>query len=188
MNIDKTNEDDYPKIKDMLYKKYGNFFNVYYALIHDSNSCVDKVEQIFNTEYEKEYKEKLDKKYGIGDESFYLKQHGNCFCAAQTLNNYVIDAEGYLYKCWEDIGIKNKAINKFNDKKINNALVESDYIIKSQVMFDKKCKNCFMFISCQGGCPRHAIENKRTCHVFKNNAVQFLERHYEKSLKKDFIY
>ena len=29
---------------------------------------------------------------------------------------------------------------EFNDKKINNALVESDYIIKSQVMFDKKCK------------------------------------------------
>lgn len=188
VNIDKTNEDDYPKIKNMLYKKYGNFFNVYYALVHDSNSCVDKCEQIFNTEYEKEYKDKLDKKYGIEDESFYLDQHGNCFCGAQTLNNYVIDADGFMYKCWEDIGIKERAIYNLNDKKINNVLVEADYIIKSQSMFDKVCKNCFMFIGCQGGCPRHALENKRTCHVFKNNTNHFLERHYEKSLKKDFVY
>jgi len=32
------------------------------------------------------------------------------------------------------------------------------------------------------------IAGRYTCHVFKNNAVQFLERHYEKSLHKDFIY
>lgn len=188
VNIDKTNEDDYPKIKNMLYKKYGNFFNVYYALVHDSNSCVDKVEQIFNTKYEKEYKEKLDKKYCIEDESFYLEQHGNCFCGAQTLNNYVIDADGFMYKCWEDIGIKERAVYNLNDKKTCNVLLESDFIIKSQAMFDKVCKNCFMFIGCQGGCPRHALENKRTCHVFKDNTNQFLERHYEKSLKKDFVY
>ncbi len=188
VNIDKTNENDYPKIKNMLYKKYGNFFSVYYALVHDSNSCVDKGEQIFNTEYEKEYKNKLDKKYGIEDESFYLEQHGNCFCGAQTLNNYVIDADGLMYKCWEDIGIKERSVYNLNDKKINNVLVEADYIIKSQSMFDKLCKNCFMFIGCQGGCPKHALENKRTCHVFKNNTNQFLERHYEKSLKKDFVY
>lgn len=117
-----------------------------------------------------------------------MEQHGNCFCGAQTLNNYVIDADGFMYKCWEDIGIKERAIYNLNDKKINNVLVEADYIIKSQSMFDKVCKNCFMFIGCQGGCPRHALENKRTCHVFKNNTNHFLERHYEKSLKKDFVY
>lgn len=188
VNIDKTNEDDYPKIKNMLYKKYGNFYQVYYALVQNSNSCVDKVEQIFNTEYEKEYKEKLDKKYGIADETFFPKQSGNCFCGAQTLNNYVIDAEGLMYKCWEDIGIKNKAVYNLNDKKCSNVKVESDFIVKSQAIFDDVCKNCFMFISCQGGCPRRALDNKRTCHVFKNNANQFLERHYEKSLKKDFVY
>lgn len=188
VNIDKTNEDDYPKIKNMLYKKYGNFFNVYYALVQNSNSCVDKTEVIINTEHEKEYKEKLDKKYGIEDESFYPHQYGNCFCGAQTLNNYVIDADGFMYKCWEDIGIKNRAIYNLNDKKFNNVPVESDYIIKSQSMFDEVCKNCFMFTSCQGGCPKHSLENKKSCHVFKNNTNQFLERHYEKSLKKDFIY
>ena len=93
-----------------------------------------------------------------------------------------------MYKCWEDIGIKNKAVYNLNYKKINNVLAESDYIIKSQSMFDKVCKNCFMFIGCQGGCPKHSLENKRICHVFKNDISQFLERHYEKSLKKDFIY
>lgn len=117
-----------------------------------------------------------------------MEQHGNCFCGAQTLNNYVIDAEGFMYKCWEDIGIKNRAVYNLNEKKCNNVLIESDYILKSQAIFDEKCKNCFMFVNCQGGCPRHALDNKRTCHVFKNNAQKFLERHYEKSLQKDFIY
>ena len=188
VNIDKTNEEDYPKIKNMLYKKYGNFYYVYYSLVQDSNSCVDKVDQLFNSEYEKAYKENLVKKFGIEDELFYPKQFGNCLCGAQTLNNYVIDAEGFMYKCWEDIGIKERAVYNLSDKKCSNVLVESDYILKSQAMFDNTCKNCFMFISCQGGCPRQALDNKRTCHIFKNNIVQFLERHYEKSLNKDFVY
>lgn len=188
VNIDKTNEDDYPKIKNMLYKKYGNFYYVYYAIVENSNSCVDKVEQIFNTESEEEYKNKLDKKYEIEDEPFFPRKLTNCYCGAQTLNNYVIDAEGFMYKCWAQVGIKEKAVYNLNDKNFNNLKIESDFIIKSQAIFSDDCKNCFMFISCQGGCPNHALENKRNCHVFKRNIEKFMDRHYEKSLKKDFIY
>lgn len=188
VNIDKTNEDDYPKIKNMLYKKYGNFYHVYYAIVENSNSCVDKVEQIFNTESEEEYKNKLDKKYEIEDEPFFPRKLTNCYCGAQTLNNYVIDAEGFMYKCWAQVGIKEKAVYNLNDKNFNNLKIESDFIIKSQAIFSDDCKNCFMFISCQGGCPNHALENKRNCHVFKRNIEKFMDRHYEKSLKKDFIY
>ena len=188
VNIDETNEDDYPKIKNMLYKKYGNFYHVYYAIVENSNSCVDKVEQIFNTESEEEYKNKLDKKYEIEDEPFFPRKLTNCYCGAQTLNNYVIDAEGFMYKCWAQVGIKEKAVYNLNDKNFNNLKIESDFIIKSQAIFSDDCKNCFMFISCQGGCPNHALENKRNCHVFKRNIEKFMDRHYEKSLKKDFIY
>lgn len=188
VNIDKSNEDDYPKIKNMLYKKYGNFFNVYYALVHDSNSCIDKGEEIFNTEIEKEYKEKLDKKYEIENVSFFPNHFGNCICGAQILNNYVIDADGLMYKCWENVGNKNKSVYNLNTNRVDNILVESEFIIKSQAMNDEICKNCFMVTSCQGGCPKKAIENRRVCHLFKNNTNQFLERHYEKSLIKDFIY
>ena len=93
-----------------------------------------------------------------------------------------------MYKCWEDIGIKEKAIYNLNERQFNNVLREADFIIKTQAIFDENCKNCFMFISCQGGCPKHSLENKKKCHVFKNNVQIFLERHYEKSLHKDFIY
>ena len=93
-----------------------------------------------------------------------------------------------MYKCWAQVGIKEKAVYNLNDKNFNNLKIESDFIIKSQAIFSDDCKNCFMFISCQGGCPNHALENKRNCHVFKRNIEKFMDRHYEKSLKKDFIY
>ena len=31
--------------------------------------------------------------------SSFPRKLTNCYCGAQTLNNYVIDAEGFMYKC-----------------------------------------------------------------------------------------
>lgn len=188
VNIDKTNEDDYPKIKDMLYKKYGNFFNVYYALVDNYNSCLDKAEVKVRSEDEKKYIKILNEKYGISSHNEYLQNRGCFYCGAQTINHYVIDSNGFMYKCWDDIGNEYQAVYSLLDKSFKNLQVESDYMIKSMAIFDNKCKNCILLYGCQGGCPNLKQNGNGQCPAFKSDMNNLLELHYEKYLKKDFVY
>lgn len=188
VNIDKTNEDDYPKIKNMLYKKYGNFFHVYYALVDNYNSCLDKSDIRINSEEENEYIKLLNSKYGITSDNEYLKNKGCFYCGAQMLNSYVIDPSGLLYKCWNDVGNKEKAIFSFIDKTFVNIKVESDYLIKSMAVTDTKCKNCILLYSCQGRCPSLKQNGAGQCPAFKTDMKNLLEMRYEKELKKDFVF
>lgn len=188
VNVDKSNEEDYPKIRKFLYERYGDFFRVYYGIVYNSNGCLDKSDISFDTDDEKNYLRKLNKKYGLKDENIYPDSKGCVFCAAQTIDNYVLDPNGFLYKCWDDVGYSKRVIGSLFDKKVSNPLVESDYLIKSMAIFDVQCKDCFLLYSCLGGCPYKCLYTKKQCLVLKDNADYFLEQYYENRLNKDFIF
>lgn len=188
VNIDKTNEADYPEIKKYFEKRYGDFFHVYYGIIYESNGCLDKSDVQFNTKDERDYLYRLENKYGIKNSVEYPHCMGCSACGAQRLNSYVIDPYGFLYKCWDDVGIKEKAILSLMDKKICNPKVESEYLIKSFGYFDKDCRECILFYNCLGGCPYKALNKKRQCLVFHRNPEELLEKYYEETLNKDFVY
>lgn len=40
----------------------------------------------------------------------------NIYCGAVMKNYYVVDPEGYLYKCWNDISITECAVGKLGEK------------------------------------------------------------------------
>lgn len=151
VNVDKTNQEDYPFIKNYFEERYGDFFYVYYGIVKNYNSCLSQ---------------------------------------AQIVDHYVIDSDGYMYKCYNDIGYKDKAIYSLMDGKKVNLKREADFIINQQVIFNQNCKSCFLMFSCQGGCPYEAIENKRKCPVLKENIKEYLEKTYEKIQKKEqlFVY
>jgi uncharacterized protein len=104
-----------------------------------------------------------------------------------VLDNYVIDPDGYLYKCWDDAGDKTKAVYSLKDKKFRNLKQETAYIISTQAAFLKECSDCILLYTCQGGCPHKRLEKKNECLVLKNNMDEFLERYYEISQHKDFV-
>lgn len=93
-----------------------------------------------------------------------------------------------MYECWDDIENEEKAVCSLLDKSFLNLKVESDYMIKSLAIFDKKCKSCELLYNCQGGCPNLKQNDNGQCPVLKSNMNNFLELHYEKYFKKDFIY
>ncbi|SEQ61621.1 uncharacterized protein SAMN04487977_1072 [Treponema bryantii] len=188
VNIDKDNENDYSKVLNLIKSKFYDFYDVYFAFVTTSNSCSDISDAVFGNKEEKEFIDRLKEKYSIDYKEYYPKNHGCFFCAAQLLDNYVIDPDGYMYKCWDDVGDINKAVYSLKDKKFSNVSVESDYIIKTLAIFNDKCKNCFMLYSCQGGCPFKALNKKEHCPVIKDNINEYLEKHYENSKKKDFVY
>lgn len=78
----------------------------------------------------------------------------NINCGADYLYSYVIDSEGFMYKCWNDIGIKQKSIGNLDDyyNVIHNPNANySKWMIWSPFQYDK-CRECKLLPICMGGC------------------------------------
>lgn len=78
-------------------------------------------------------------------------------CGADYLYSYVIDADGYIYKCWNDIGIKENSIGNVTELENFGQLWEkanknyTKYMTWSPFDF-KKCRDCKILPICMGGC------------------------------------
>ena len=75
------------------------------------------------------------------------------YCGADRLGGYLIDAEGYLYKCWHDLGVPDKRIGSLVKKDyhpINNTYFE--YMLFDPTL-KEPCKDCNLLPVCMGGCP-----------------------------------
>jgi len=90
-------------------------------------------------------------------------------CCADTLSSYVIDAEGYIYKCWCDIGDAERCVGSIVDA---NPVASNDVYLK-YMMLDptiiEPCKTCNVLPICMGGCPYKRLQGSRdncTTHKF----------------------
>ncbi|MES5135177.1 SPASM domain-containing protein [Prevotella amnii] len=74
---------------------------------------------------------------------------------------YVIDPNGYIYKCWADVGIKGRAIGNL-DEGLKNFDIISEFVLGSDKFSDPKCSNCKYIPICDGGCNLYRIKSKKT--------------------------
>lgn len=82
----------------------------------------------------------------------------------------MVDPVGDLYKCWDDIGMKERRVG---------TIFEPPMLSKNMIKWmayepdDPECQECFAFPMCMGGCPNHALngEGKR-CVSFRYDAEQ----------------
>ena len=123
-------------------------------------------------------------KKGVFTTSFYphLQKGG---CCATALNTYVVDADGYLYKCWVDIGNKERAIGTVKGIKTINESLLADYLVGNSMYDDKECKECVLLPVCDGGCTVRRLRRNKDgittdlCTPLKNNIERNLETYYE---------
>lgn len=129
-------------------------------------------------------------KKGVYTTRFFPRlQRGGC--CATALNAYVIDADGELYKCWVDIGQKNRAVGTVHGIKTINEKLLADYLVENSMYDDPECKECTLLPVCDGGCTyRRMRRNKEgvateLCTALKNNLERNLETHFELKLKRN---
>jgi len=89
-------------------------------------------------------------------------------CGADSANNYVVDAEGTLYKCWCDIGRDDRKVGSISSTNIstNNTLFK--YLLFDPTTADS-CKDCNVLPLCMGGCPYKRMagnDDKCTNHKY----------------------
>jgi len=81
----------------------------------------------------------------------------SAFCGADSVSSFVVDAEGWLYKCWCDLGIAESRVGSLVDKDFTPA---NDMLFK-YMLYDPttcdNCKDCDVLPLCMGGCPYKRI-------------------------------
>lgn len=103
----------------------------------------------------------------------YPKPMG-AYCGANMTNAYVIDADGYIYKCWNDIGIKENRVGSLTDKNFEgNVALLNQYMLYDPTL-DNRCIECKYLPICMGGCPSRRLENVESCVEQKYTLDQYL--------------
>ncbi|WP_338369883.1 radical SAM/SPASM domain-containing protein [Treponema bryantii] len=189
VNISKENSDEYYELYTKLNEEYENLFFVYPAFVRKNSNGDKHASSCLNFTDEAEFILKLAKEKNIGTSELFPKSNRLISCGANLVNNYVVNSNGDLYKCWEDIGEKKYCIGNIfegtKDEKNNNY----DYVMTASGFEVGKCKDCLFLYSCLGGCPRVILKNiaekeevNSICSNIKKNPEEFLETYFE--LKK----
>lgn len=153
MNIHKDNYTEFIPLYNDLSKRWeGHNIQIYPAFVMDNQHCrVPCLHSTQKTEFLYKVYKAIGRKYPAIDMKFKLGD-----CTAMYENSYVIDPEGEFYKCWADIGIKERQVGNLKGGIHNLSLIEK-YLLNSDKFTDPKCLICNIFPVCNGGCNRYRL-------------------------------
>ncbi len=184
VNIDHTNERDFLELYKMFQKEEFIGIHLTPAFVDDTentNKCV------LNSEEQNKYINRLLKENGVVFRRFYPKPSQECF--VEIANSVVIGPEGELYKCWNDVGKKDKVYG-YLDGRITNEPLLFRYLAASDPFDDTQCKECILLPVCGGGCPYNRIKrdyennNINVCPLIKGNLKDiFVESLHNQKIK-----
>lgn len=162
VSIDKNNIDKFDEVLDFFSSRYPNSkkINITPAFIIESTkhncieSCISNKIEKFN--FYKNLSQKMK------NNSFVYPANNVNECAIRNQHSWVIDSLGDVYKCWETIANLEYKVGEIKEDGliITNEKILNRYLYGSDPFEDSKCKNCFSFPICTGGCPHKRIENE----------------------------
>jgi len=191
VNVDSRNEDEfatvYNYIRNTYPKDFGKRITVYPGFVkgddHPDCSC------FFDAVQQGEFVSHMYEKYGITPMRLFpqRQQQG---CVMTRRNAFVVGPKGELYKCWDDVGVKEREVGSLlNMKKMNMPLIAKGMVAASY-LDDSECRDCMYFPICTGGCHRIRMDNldngtnHSSCTYFKGNLENLLEIYFEIKKKK----
>lgn len=184
VNIDKKNSSAIEKVSSII-RNEGLEDTVfpYLAKVHPSNGCCVDTD-CYNTEDFSDIFYQFEKERGNDLFSLYPKLRSN-YCGADAINSFVIDAEGNLYKCWNDIGFPQRVVGSLvnNESAINNNSVLIDYLLYD-VSEDSECAQCRFLPLCMGGCPSKRLQGLDRCEQVKHYLKEYLSDVLKQELLK----
>lgn len=106
-------------------------------------------------------------------------------CLARHINSFIIDSNGFAYKCWLDFKQKNNPVTHVIDNSRNRTDLYVRYISDKDYLDDSGCQACRFVFLCNGGCPRPKIHNngRPICSLNEKSLLNKIENHYEKEYR-----
>jgi uncharacterized protein len=161
VNIDSENIHTFKDVNKFFKEKYGNDKRIV-ALPSFIQDTTKKDNDGTITDFDKKLNFWKEIACESNNNSFLYPENNIYECAIRNYNNWVIDAKGDVYKCWEIIGNKNYKVGELMEDglKITNQVVLNRYLFGANHLEDPKCRSCFSLPICGGGCPHKRIENE----------------------------
>ena len=190
VNVDARNEEEFVEVYKYMQDKYPNDFgkrlSVYPGFVkgddHPDVSC------FFDAVQQGEFVSKMYEKYNIAPLIVYPARASQQ-CTLTKRNAFVVGPAGELYKCWDDVGVKERIVGTLSCNNNWNIPLIAEGMVACSYLDSEECKNCLYFPICNGGCHRIRQNNLHTenphspCTYFKGNMENLLELYYEKKLK-----
>lgn len=191
INVDKTNINEVNMLVNNLneYFNYDSNIKIYFSpVLSKTDSCKNIERQCYTAEEFSKYEAKLFNKQIIDSkknnyDNLFL-DFGSMTCGANNINSFVIDPDGYLYKCWQQIGLVEKNVGNVADGiDINN-----NYINWMSIKIPDKCTGCKYFPQCGGGCAYDLLNNNVVCdfkiYAIKEKLKNIYKIYYAKEERK----
>lgn len=90
-------------------------------------------------------------------------------CGAICTNYFVIDADGFIYLCWNHFGNPQKSIGHIDSP--NSMGTNHEYVKWLTAPMPEKCKECVYLPLCQGGCADRRMQNQNQPYCSYHMAV-----------------
>lgn len=191
VNVDTRNENEfievYKLIRRMFPQQYGKNISVYPGFVkgdeHPDRSCFYDSADMGN------FLARMAETYGIQPLQLY-PSHPSVGCTLTRRNAYVVGPDGELYKCWDDVGIKELEIGRVDDLSQWNMGLVAEGMVAASYLDAAECRECFYFPVCNGGCHKVRMKNlhddhqRDCCSYFKHNLDDLLELYYEQKLRR----
>jgi uncharacterized protein len=182
VNIDRnTTRETITRLLDQLEEAgLKDNVDVYFGLIEPlSTACANVTETCFNmAEYSRIetefFKLLFERVFRVDKLPAPVGNH----CITQSISGFVMDHEGYLYRCYNHIGDHSLSMGKIH----NNIDYFNENFLKI-FRFDpfavQQCRECDILPICMGGCPSRRCEQdipeEDLCASWKHNLPQMLE-------------
>jgi uncharacterized protein len=186
VNTDKTNADRVAEVLDALeHNGLKGRASVYFAkVMAHTQACADMVDTCFA---DREYTAvELDlARIGLErgfDPSNYPRTKAN-YCEADQVNSFVVDPEGYLYKCWSEPGNKDEAVGHVSEEAKYRAKSKNVYKWLALDVFERPdCRECNLLPVCMGGCPyvwlKQGTSTRGICESWRYHLLDMLKIYY----------
>lgn len=99
------------------------------------------------------------------------------------MNSFVVDPDGYLYKCWNEVGNIKSAVGNIKEDSFDITGYKNGGWLKRNPLNAAKCKDCTILPVCMGGCPYNdvALKQENVCDLIKYNVKNVMLTYYENS-------
>lgn len=189
VNIDKNNIVEAKKLIDyfILEKKWNENVSFYFSPVTSTTESCNYITShcLTQDEFGYEYSELLKYTYDIGKSvgRKILSRPSLSYgaCGYISPNSYVVDPRGYLYKCWNIIGIEKHIVGDIR----KGIVLNEEHLKWLNYEIPDKCNECKLVNLCNGACPYDAMyNNRRNCHFRTITYKTELELIYDNYMQK----
>lgn len=189
INVDKSNNSEVDKLLSIFNERliskrvkitFGQVTAYTEACHTIESTCYNNGE--FAIELLKYYK--LLSKYGFMEyNDFPYPEVKVNYCCAELINSFVVDHEGYLYKCWNEVGNIPRAVGNISNDIYDITSYKNGYWVLRDPISFQKCSTCSLLPICMGGCPHSNIilNQESPCDLIKYNITDVMLKYYEMS-------